>query len=115
MPDERRHQADRRIMPTRPERMGRRLFDQSHPDTATIVLNLKHWATLAEQQGQVKTKALCLIAAARLEELEALVAVAKARQITGGKARAEKLTPAQRSVIARQAAYARHEQDRPSK
>lgn len=99
--------TDRRKMLKRPT-PGRRLFEQAHPDTPAIVVNLRHWATLCEQQGHAHTKALCLIAAARLEELEALVTLARARQSSGGQARAEKLTPEQRAQIASHAAQARH-------
>lgn len=105
---DRRQQPDRR----RALAIGRLSRGRRASDTAAIVLSLRRWAEIAQTQCQIQTRNLCILAAARLEELEAHLVLEKARRISGGQARAQKLSPEQRSQIAQHAAQARHDQEK---
>jgi hypothetical protein len=106
MAEDRRHPVNRRQL--LPRTGGRRATDPQ-PATAAICAELRLWADAAGRQAQTRTQALCLVAAARLEELEAVKLLARTRQRLGGEARANALTPAQRSDIARLAVSARRD------
>lgn len=68
---------------------------------------LQHLAAMARAQGRPKIEAVCLLALARLEELEAALVLAKARGSRGGQQRAQNLTADRRRAIAQSAASRR--------
>lgn len=95
--------ADRRVQPERRRLLprsttGRRLEDAGIPSDTKAAL--ERIAASARAQGKLMLEAVMVAAIARLEELEAAVAL-------GGLARAQSLTPERRKAIAQAAARAR--------
>lgn len=65
--------------------------------------SLRRLAQKAKDRGIPSVEALCVLAAAKIDELEAEILTLTARQRLGGQARAKKLSPERRQEIARAA------------
>ena len=71
---------------------------------SNAVAALEALASTAQEKGAQRVQAICLLAIARIAELEAALLAAAAK---GGKARAAKLSPESRKAIAQRAAHSR--------